>query len=128
MSQTRNNHYVPQWHQNGFVDERDNQLCHLKRRVIPRKDGSIEIIYGKKWFTSAQCTIITTAATQLMQPIHERMPVIMPVQHYRDWLDKSAVEDEAFQLLDNRAYTDMATTPISDYVNNPRHNDEQCWQ
>lgn len=55
MSKTRNNHYVPQWHQNGFVDERDNQLCHLKRRVIPRKDGSIEIVYGKKWFTSAQC-------------------------------------------------------------------------
>jgi len=55
MSQTRNNHYVPQWHQGGFVDERDNELRYLKRREIQLKDGSTEIVYGKKWFTSAQC-------------------------------------------------------------------------
>lgn len=61
-----------------------------------------------------------------MQPIHERMPVIIPVDHYRDWLDKSAVEDEVFQLLDNHAYVDMTSTPISDYMNNSRHNDERC--
>lgn len=55
MSQTRNNHYVPQWHLNGFVDERDNELRHLKRREIKLKDGSTKIVYSKKWFTSAQC-------------------------------------------------------------------------
>ncbi|MCK5335039.1 MAG: DUF4238 domain-containing protein, partial [Gammaproteobacteria bacterium] len=55
MSQTRNNHYVPQWHQNGFVDERDNELRHLKRREINLKDGLTKIVYGKNWFTSAQC-------------------------------------------------------------------------
>lgn len=55
MGQTRNNHFVPQWHQNGFVDERDNELRHLKRREIKLKDGSIKVVYGKKWFTSAQC-------------------------------------------------------------------------
>jgi hypothetical protein len=55
MSQTRNNHYVPQWHQNGFVDERDNELRHLKRREIKLKDGLIKIDYSKKWYTSAQC-------------------------------------------------------------------------
>lgn len=46
---------MPQWHQNGFVDEHDNKLCHLKRREIKLKDGSIKIVYGKNWFTSAQC-------------------------------------------------------------------------
>lgn len=55
MSQTRNNHYVPQWHQHGFMDERDNQLRHIKRREIQLKDGSTKVIYGKNWFTSAQC-------------------------------------------------------------------------
>lgn len=38
----------------------------------------------------------------------------MPVQHYRDWLDKSAGEDVVLQLLDNQAYVDMTTTAISD--------------
>lgn len=55
MSQTRNNHFVPQWHQNGFVDERDNELRHLKSREIKLKDGSTKIIHGKNWFHSAQC-------------------------------------------------------------------------
>lgn len=55
MNNARNNHFVPQWHQNGFVDERDNELRHLKRREIKLKDGSTKIIYGKNWFTSAQC-------------------------------------------------------------------------
>jgi hypothetical protein len=55
MSQTRNNHYVPQWHQNGFFDEHENQLRHLKRRDIQLKDGSTKVVYGKNWFTSAQC-------------------------------------------------------------------------
>lgn len=76
--------------------------------------------------TLYSCTIITTSANELMQPIHERMPVIMPVQNYRDWLDKSASEDDVFHLLNNQAYVDIATTPISDYVNNPRHDDKRC--
>lgn len=55
MSQTRNNHFVPQWHQSGFVDERDNKLHHLKRREIQLKDGSIKIVYSENWFSPAQC-------------------------------------------------------------------------
>ncbi len=30
-------------------------MRHLKRREIKLKDGSIKIVYGKNWFTSAQC-------------------------------------------------------------------------
>lgn len=55
MSKTRNNHFVPQWHQNGFVTERDNELRHLKRREIKLKDESTKIIHSINWFTSAQC-------------------------------------------------------------------------
>jgi putative SOS response-associated peptidase YedK len=72
------------------------------------------------------CTIITTEATELMQPIHERMPVIISSEHYHQWLDKSTDENQAFKLLDNQAYEFMAATPISDWVNNPQHDDERC--
>ena len=34
MSKTRDNHYVPQWHQKGFFSERENELCHLKEKSI----------------------------------------------------------------------------------------------
>ncbi len=107
---------------------------HKQAFHIHRQDHQLFAFAGlwEHWEHEAKtiysCTIITTAATVVMQPIHERMPVIMPPDHYRDWLNKSASEDDVFQLLDNRAYADMTTTAISDYVNNPRHNDEQCLQ
>ncbi|AEG00362.1 SOS response-associated peptidase [Methylomonas methanica] len=78
--------------------------------------------------TLYSCTIITTAATELMQPIHDRMPVIIPQDRYHQWLDKSANPEQALALLNDAAYTDMTTTPVSDWVNNPRHDDERCIQ
>ena len=41
---------------------------------------------GEKITTS---TIITTDANELLQPIHNRMPVITPVDKYDEWLDPS---------------------------------------
>lgn len=76
--------------------------------------------------TLYSCTIITNAANDLMQPIHERMPVIIAPEHYHDWLNKTANADEAYGLLNNPAYTDMTTTQVGDWVNNPRHDDSRC--
>jgi putative SOS response-associated peptidase YedK len=78
--------------------------------------------------TLYSCTIMTTQATGIMQPIHERMPVIIPPDRYRQWLDKSAEEHQALQWLNNQAYQEMTATPVSDWVNNPRHNDGRCLQ
>lgn len=72
------------------------------------------------------CTIITTAAEELMRPIHDRMPVILSPTDYQPWLDKSVDESEAFLLLNNENYTTMTATAISSWVNNPLHNDERC--
>jgi putative SOS response-associated peptidase YedK len=74
--------------------------------------------------TLYSCTIITTAANELMLPIHDRMPVIIPSEHYHAWLNKTA--DDAFDLLDNQAYANMTTTSVSDWVNNPKHDDNRC--
>lgn len=54
MTKTRDNHFVAQWHQQGFMDARDNQLCHLKRRKIELKNGEHKIVYSEKWQTTAQ--------------------------------------------------------------------------
>jgi putative SOS response-associated peptidase YedK len=78
--------------------------------------------------TLYSCTIITTAASEIMAPIHERMPVIITPENYRQWLDKSSDENEAFELLDNQAYGLMTASTVSDWVNNPLHNDERCVQ
>ena len=35
------------------------------------------------------CSIITTSATEELQPIHDRMPVILPTEAYDEWLAPS---------------------------------------
>lgn len=54
MTQTRDNHYVPQWHQKGFMEDRDNQLCYLTRREFSLPNGEIKVVNEKKWFTPTQ--------------------------------------------------------------------------
>ena len=76
--------------------------------------------------TIYSCTIITTAANELMHSIHHRMPVIIDKQHYSNWLDKHALPETIRQLLITDAYQGMRITPVSDWVNNPYHNDKNC--
>lgn len=48
MTTTRENHYVPVWHQKGFMDGRDNHLCYLTRREFPLKNSEVKIVNEKK--------------------------------------------------------------------------------
>ena len=76
--------------------------------------------------TVYSCTIITTSANRLMQPIHSRMPVILDQQNYVKWLDKQSNKDDLQALLARDTYSAMDTIPVSTWVNNPRHNDANC--
>ncbi|MFQ2259509.1 DUF4238 domain-containing protein [Aeromonas dhakensis] len=51
---TKNNHYIPQWHQKGFMSDRDDQLCYLTRREFPLPNGEVKVKTFKKWHTPAQ--------------------------------------------------------------------------
>lgn len=76
--------------------------------------------------TLYSCTIITTAANALMQPIHERMPVIVAQPDYRNWLNSQQTPVNLQQLLEKDAYTGMTLKPISNWVNSPLHNGVKC--
>ncbi|BDI19573.1 DUF159 family protein [Nostoc cf. commune SO-36] len=73
------------------------------------------------------CTILTTAANELLQPIHERMPVILEPQDYDLWLDSQVETPQTLQQL-LRPYPASAMTayPVSTLVNNSRHNSLEC--
>jgi putative SOS response-associated peptidase YedK len=43
--------------------------------------------------------IVTTAANSLMQPIHDRMPVILPAEAYAAWLSPATTVEAAVALL-----------------------------
>ncbi len=45
------------------------------------------------------CTILTTSANELMQPIHDRMPVILDAQVEALWLDSRTPADALLALF-----------------------------
>jgi putative SOS response-associated peptidase YedK len=99
---------------------------------ITRPDQQVFAFAGlwKHWEqggdTVYSCTIVTTAANTLMQPIHTRMPVIIAPEQYNQWLDHQTTKDWLLSLLIRIAYESMKAIPVSNWVNNPRHNDSRC--
>ena len=72
------------------------------------------------------CTIITTAANALIQPIHDRMPIIIAREHYPQWLNSGESGVNLQHLLSTNDYAGMTLKPVSPWVNNPAHNDANC--
>jgi putative SOS response-associated peptidase YedK len=73
------------------------------------------------------CTIITTGANEKMQDIHSRMPVILEPKDYEHWLQLNQTKESLLALLANdSAYDGQEAIPVSNFVNNPRHNGPQC--
>lgn len=67
-------------------------------------------------------TIITTEPNDLMAPIHNRMPVILPRNSYTQWLDPAPQPPERFQdLLKSYPAEEMEAYPVSTLVNSPGH-------
>jgi putative SOS response-associated peptidase YedK len=65
-------------------------------------------------------TILTTAPNSLMEPIHNRMPVIVAPQDYERWLDPAA--PLPLDLLRPYSAEEMRAWPVSDRVGSVRNN------
>jgi putative SOS response-associated peptidase YedK len=64
------------------------------------------------------CTVLTTEANELMRPLHDRMPVIVPPEQYGRWLDPSVRESELLQdLFAPYPSEQMVAYPVSKSVN-----------
>lgn len=72
--------------------------------------------------TIESCTIITTEANIIMNPVHHRMPVILDPDNYDKWLI-----DGGSDLL-NPYSGKMKSYPVSTAVNNPANNSRELIQ
>jgi putative SOS response-associated peptidase YedK len=77
--------------------------------------------------TLETCSILTTEANDLVRPVHDRMPVILPARSFAGWLDP-ALQDAARLVPMLRPYPaeEMRAFPVSPWVSNPRHEDPRC--
>jgi putative SOS response-associated peptidase YedK len=72
------------------------------------------------------CSLITTEANELMAPIHDRMPVILPSLAYDCWLDADEPMGDLQSLLKPYPADEMAAYAISTFINNPRNQGPKC--
>ena len=71
-------------------------------------------------------TIITARANDLVRPIHDRMPIVLPPTAYAAWLDPTVDGEAARGLLGDPAGGDWLREPVSTWVNKAEHDDPAC--
>lgn len=87
-----------------------------------------------KWYDSNKVahpsyTIVTTAANELVSPLHDRMPVILKQEHENRWLTGDAPSaDEMKTILRPYPADEMEAFPVSSRVNSPDVDDERLIQ
>ena len=73
------------------------------------------------------CTLLTTEPNELMRPIHDRMPVILPTDGYQAWLDPAVERPEQLApLLCAYPADEMRAEPVSTFVNSPANEGLRC--
>lgn len=73
------------------------------------------------------CALITTEPNFLMEPIHNRMPVILPEESYASWLDPGLNNTNYLSgFLKPYSADAMEAFPVSQIVNNPRNDHPEC--
>jgi putative SOS response-associated peptidase YedK len=78
----------------------------------------------EKWNDIESCTIITTEANAVTEPIHDRMPVILAPNDYSEWLDPTA--KEPCKLLTPCPPDELTTYGVNAIVNNARNEVPGC--
>ncbi|WP_077624322.1 SOS response-associated peptidase [Sediminibacillus massiliensis] len=79
---------------------------------------------GKKLYT---CTILTRKANEFMQPIHDRMPVILPKEAEDEWLAPVRMDPEqAHGFISNVPIEQLDAYDVSDYVNSAQNEGDHC--
>lgn len=77
------------------------------------------------------CTLLTTDPNELMEKLHNRMPVIVAPEDYAMWLGNGSEEspaalDQLRHLLRPYPAAHMKAYPISTFVNTVRNEGAQC--
>lgn len=72
------------------------------------------------------CTILTINANDDMQSLHDRMPVILPIEAWASWLNPTTEKVELETLLKPFENGHLIRTPVSSIVNRPIVDSPEC--
>ncbi|HLQ71585.1 MAG TPA: SOS response-associated peptidase, partial [Bacillota bacterium] len=79
---------------------------------------------GKSVFT---CTILTKDSNRFMEPIHHRMPIILPKHYEEKWITPQAKQPGSMrEMLQTVEMEQLSAYDVSTYVNKVKNNDTKC--
>jgi putative SOS response-associated peptidase YedK len=95
--------------------------------------GLYEIWEGKEAPPEAgpykSCTIITTAASDSVKDVHNRMPLTLILGAYDEWLDPGNKEPAKIEKLMKTKYVkEIKRYPVSKLVNRLENNSKECME
>ena len=114
----------------GFYEWKHNPVSKSKQPVIIRLINNQPFAFAGLWeqWTSPDgseirsCTIITTQPNSLVGLIHNRMPVILPPEKYKQWISpEDQPANQLNGLLVPYPADEMIAHPVSKMVNNPHY-------
>ena len=118
---------------NGFYEWKQENKSKQPYVIKSREDKLLGLAgIWEQWDKQEQlletCAIITTSPNKLIEPLHNRMPVIISKTDYAIWLDSATPIEAVHQLL--KPYPDELLTayPVDRKVGNPRNSDVSCIQ
>jgi putative SOS response-associated peptidase YedK len=71
------------------------------------------------------CAILTTAANDLLKDVHDRMPVILPRETYKQWLAPAEASRHSSLLVSFDGCL-MRGYEVSSLVNSPKNDSPDC--
>jgi putative SOS response-associated peptidase YedK len=99
----------------GFAEDPATPLLNFAGLWSVWKDPATGI-----WVPS--CAVVTTVASAQVSPIHNRMPVILPGESWRDWLDPELTDPGEIMSMLIPAEDALEIYPVSPLVNSVRNN------
>ncbi len=104
------------------------QAFHVTRadRSLFAFAGLWSIWYGEGDQKLRTCTILTTAASTAIAPLHDRMPVILDPGAESAWLEPSQPPPRLRELLGGLRPGDTALRPVGPAVNDARYDGPEC--
>lgn len=96
----------------------------MEDRIVAKGAGNANLPSDCSHFRSF--AILTTAANSLIGRIHDRMPVILPEDGWRTWLDGRSTTSRLQELLTPFDPDDMESWPVTPRMSNVRFESEEC--
>jgi putative SOS response-associated peptidase YedK len=88
--------------------------------------GLWSIWHAPEGHTMRTCTILTTAASRAIAPLHDRMPVILAPGAESAWLEHSRPPERLHELLAGLGPEETALRPVGPAVNDARYDGPEC--